>query len=36
MSTPLTVVVAAMVLAVLALLGLQWPEIRRYMKIRSM
>jgi uncharacterized protein DUF6893 len=36
MSTPLTVVLAVIVLAVLGLIGLEWPEIRRYMKIRSM
>ena len=36
MSTPLTIVLVAIVVAILGLVGLQLPEIRRYLKIRSM
>ena len=36
MSTPLAIVVALLLAAILLLLGLQLPEIRRYLKMRSM
>jgi hypothetical protein len=36
MSTPVTVVVVAAAAVVIGLIGLELPEIRRYMKIRSM
>jgi hypothetical protein len=36
MSTPVTVVVVAVAAVVLGVIGLELPEIRRYLKIRSM
>jgi hypothetical protein len=36
MSTPVTVVVVAVAAVVLGAIGLQLPEIRRYLKVRSM
>jgi hypothetical protein len=36
MSTPVTVGLVALAAAVAAILGKQLPEIRRYLKIRSM
>jgi hypothetical protein len=36
MSTPVTVVVIAVAAVVLGVIGLELPEIRRYLKIRSM
>jgi hypothetical protein len=36
MSTPVTVVVVAVAAVVLGVFGLELPEIRRYLKIRSM
>jgi hypothetical protein len=36
MSTPITVVVVAVAAVVLGVIGLELPEIRRYLKIRSM
>ena len=35
MSTP-TVVLVAVLAVILAVVGLEWPEIRRYLKIRAM
>jgi hypothetical protein len=36
MSTPVTLVVVAVAAVVLGVIGLELPEIRRYLKIRSM
>ena len=36
MSTPVTIVVVGVAVVVVGVIGLEWPEIRRYMKIRSM
>jgi hypothetical protein len=35
MNTP-TVVLVAVLVVILALVGIEWPEIRRYLKMRSM
>jgi hypothetical protein len=36
MSTPVAVVIAVLLAAILAVLGRELPEIRRYLKMRSM
>jgi hypothetical protein len=36
MSTPVTIVVVGVAAVVVGVIGLEWPEIRRYMKIRAM
>jgi hypothetical protein len=36
MSTPVTVVILALVAVILGIIGLELPEIRRYLKIRAM
>ena len=36
MSTPVTVALAVLAALVIAVIGLEMPEIRRYLKIRSM
>jgi hypothetical protein len=36
MSTPVTVVVVAVAAVIIGVIGLEMPEIRRYLKIRSM
>jgi hypothetical protein len=36
MSTPLAVIVVAIAAVILGVIGLELPEIRRYLKIRSM